>query len=231
MKSKISFAFNGNSINRWRSIVILSVISLIFISAEGIYAGILNVGVGQTYTTIQSAVDAAMDDDIINIVTSPITECGITVDVNVTIKGQGKNQTIVQGDVTTGTAADRIFTIPAGTSVQLQDMTISNGYAAEGGAIYSQGTLTVTRCIIRDNITYDGSDGTPEDQPGDPGGNGGGIAVFGGTLNLHESTIYHNTTGSGGNGVLTPTIRLQVEKVAVGDVAVGYMPKIAPVIY
>ena len=46
-----------------------------------------NVGASEAYTTIAAAIAAAGDGDVINIVDSTITECGIYINKSVTIQG------------------------------------------------------------------------------------------------------------------------------------------------
>lgn len=67
----------------------------------------------------------------------------------------------------------------------------------DGGAVYNTGTAQVTDTTFEDNLTGNGG-GTA--LPVDPGGGGRGGALFnnvGGTLNLMQSLLTANKTGSG----------------------------------
>ncbi|MCK5528239.1 MAG: hypothetical protein KAI74_01035, partial [Kiritimatiellae bacterium] len=115
------------------------------------------VGVSGNYTTIAAAEAVCVDGDTIDILDAVHTENNITVNVSVTIKGQGAGQTTVQAAATRGTAGSPIFNIPdIGTPViTFQDMTLKHGDATYGGAISvaygTDVTLTVERCVFRDN--------------------------------------------------------------------------------
>jgi len=66
----------------------------------------------------------------------------VQIDKSLTVKGAGKANTIVNGQL-----AGSVFTIgPNNPSarVSLLDMTIENGNALNGGGIYSKGTLDLT---------------------------------------------------------------------------------------
>ncbi len=139
-------------------------------------------GEGCEHTSIQAALDdpATQPGAIIYVTDAVHTEAGIVVGKDVTIRGRAANQTVVQADERAGQAGDRVFFIPAGVSASIEDMTIRHGYPRadirSGGAIENQGTLTVSRCVIRDNQANCG----------------GGIYNEGGTLAVVDSTIRDN---------------------------------------
>lgn len=118
---------------------------------------------------------------------------GFTIAKNLTIQGQGANQTIVQANSSsTGSTNRRVFTISAGYTVTIQKLTVRYGYVTSGyngGGILTQGTLTVDRCAISYNVA--------------PTGSGGGINTMDATLTLQNSTVDHNTAQSQGAGVYT----------------------------
>ena len=187
----------------------------------------LNVGSGQTYTTIQSAIAAASSTqvDTINVVTTPITEAGIVVDKNIYIRGQGAGNVVVQAAVSPGMASDRVFTILTGYTVTMLNLTIQNGRApagtnssspsvnggdgSNGGGILNQGNLNLMNCKLLNNYAGSGGQGGPGSYPpGGPsvptghGGNGGyGGGVYNeGTLTLTRTTFTGNRGGNGGAG-------------------------------
>jgi hypothetical protein len=150
---------------------------------------------GQSHTVCASGCDfgtiqAALDDDRVTagdtiLVTDAIhTEAGITVHKQVTIQGQGADQTTVQAHATMEEAPDRVFLIAAGATVTIRDLTIRHGNAHLdevdwrcGGGIANKGTLTVENCVIHDNT----------------GNNGGGIWSYNGQLTVINCSIHHNT--------------------------------------
>jgi len=119
---------------------------------------------------------------------------------SVTVRGEGASD------------AYRIFTINAGQVIQISNLNITNGRATgDGGAIYSQGALTLTGCAVYGNsaqLSGGGirSDGTLNVTNSTISGNtaehssggGGGIFEFSGTLTVTNSTVAFNTANSGG---------------------------------
>lgn len=80
---------------------------------------------------------------------------------NLIIVGNGDT---IQRSTATGTPAFRLFDVAAGATLNLQGLTVQNGLAsgsgvqAEGGAIYSQGTLSMDTVSVQNNAAL-GSDG------------------------------------------------------------------------
>lgn len=115
----------------------------------------------------------------------------ITIDNDITIKGQSKSGTIING-----TNNAWIFKIPKGKNVVIQNLTIANGYRfvtehdensdeiydSDGGAIINKGILTVENSNFRGNTASDGG------------------AIFNwGSLTVNGSTFTGNTAeGCGG---------------------------------
>jgi hypothetical protein len=109
---------------------------------------------------------------------------------NLTIDGNGGT---IQRDSTA--LAFRLFDVASGGSLTLQNVTLQGGWAsgsgaaADGGAIYNQGTLTLCKTIVQNN-TAQGSDGAAAD---------GGAVYNQGTLILNGATVQGNTArGSDG---------------------------------
>jgi hypothetical protein len=139
---------------------------------------------GCAYTSIKAAIAAptTLDGDTLAIAAGVYTEAGITVNKSLTLQGEEAATTIVQAAATRAAAADRVFTIPSGVTVTLQELTIRYGHAeVYGGGIYNTGTLTLTHCIVRGNNAD----------------SGGGLAN-GGTLTLTHSTVRGNNAYWGG---------------------------------
>jgi hypothetical protein len=133
------------------------------------------------YTTVQDAIDNAPVGDTIEVLDPVHTESNIDVDGDFTIRGQGATQTIVQADISPGTAPGRVFHVRPGVTATIEGMTIRHGNAlasasasayasAEsppadpaaaasaaalaviyGGGIWNEGDLTLRDCEVRDN--------------------------------------------------------------------------------
>jgi predicted outer membrane repeat protein len=176
---------------------------------------------GCDFTTIQAAIDdpGTTDGAIIEITDPVHTEAGIIVNKDVTIRGLGADDTIVQAHDTPDEAPDRVFLVEEGTDVTLDGMTIQHGKPSlqdeHGGGIYNYGTLTLENCVVTDNIAIGGggicndgelmlinstvSNNTAVDTAS-PGvfacGGGGGIRSGKGTLTLVNTTVSGNQAGT-----------------------------------
>ncbi|WP_420630458.1 choice-of-anchor Q domain-containing protein [Candidatus Leptofilum sp.] len=115
----------------------------------------------------------------------------ISVAKTITITGQGADAT---STIIDGNSAIRLFNISSGI-VTFSNLTLQNGAPASGngGGILANGfsSVTLDDAILRDNVTV---------------GNGGGIFLSGGTLNiLNGSQVLSNTaninTNSSGGGI------------------------------
>jgi hypothetical protein len=172
---------------------------------------------GCDFTTIQAAIDSADNaDGAIIEVTDPVhTEAGIVVNKDVTIRGLGVDNTIVQAHETAGEASERVFLVKKETTVVFERMTIRHGKPSVqdegGGGIINYGTLTLRNCVVSDNTANDGAgiynrgaltlvSTTVRDNfadgiapPGFECGSGAGIKCPRGTLTLISSTISGNT--------------------------------------
>lgn len=120
-----------------------------------------------------------------------------------TIIGQSQSGTIIDAQ-----GADRIFIIPGGVSLILQNMTIKNGKSSssggwviiagngdDGGAIYNAGKLQINGCKLSGNSAGDGDYSTLS--VGGNGGSGGAIHNTG-TLTINSSIFTGNRAGDGG---------------------------------
>lgn len=103
---------------------------------------------GGDYTTIQAAIDAAEDFDIILLANEIFTE-KITINKSLKIKGQGAKISIIQAATTPSTANGRVITCEAET-LKLEDLTIRNGNESSGGGVWAK-ALYVSRCEIVNN--------------------------------------------------------------------------------
>jgi hypothetical protein len=108
---------------------------------------------GCNYTTISSAITNASPNDTITVLEAVHTENTIHVNKNLTIQGQGMDETIVQAATSPNTANARVFSINSNVTVTFKDMTIRYGYLStdNAAAINALGPMTLERVRITDN--------------------------------------------------------------------------------
>jgi formylglycine-generating enzyme required for sulfatase activity len=110
-----------------------------------------------------------------------LTEAGILVSRDVTIRGLGADKTIVQAHEIPEESVDRVFLVPEGSTVTIRDMTVRHGDPPMdenwryGGGIMNRGALTLENCVVTRNVAN----------------NGGGIWSKG-ELNVLNCTVTHN---------------------------------------
>jgi hypothetical protein len=117
--------------------------------------------------------------------------------INLTIVGNG--DTIDRA----GAPAFRLFDIAAGSSLKLESVTLQSGLAkgqgtaADGGAVFNQGTLILSGVIVVGN-TAQGADGTSAKPGADAAG--GGIWSSG-SLTVENGVISDNSAVGGNAGI------------------------------
>jgi hypothetical protein len=121
---------------------------------------------------------------------SGLPAIGGTRIVNLTIVGNGDTF----NGPGFGQYLSRFFTVAAGSSLTLEQMTLQNGcvYATFGGAIYNSGTLTISSCILSGNTSIDRSDYVTSLR-----GVGGAIYNLGTVI--IENSILSNNLSTGAN--------------------------------
>ena len=125
----------------------------------------------------------------------------------------GDSLTIIgNGDVIqrgNGAPDFRLFDVGSGASLTLENLTLQNGLAfgsgvaAEGGAVYNQGTLALNGVTVQGNIAQGaaGMNGTKANPNGTNGqGAAGGGIWSNGALTLQRGTLIQNNQAIGGNG-------------------------------
>jgi len=146
-----------------------------------------------------------------------VTEAEIVIDNDVRLDGEG-NLTVDGND------DHRVFSVPAGVTAELRGFTVTKGstkpFAAPGGGIENDGTLTLTDSTVSGNHGGGIIDLGPLTLTNRTvSGNAGiGIVVGGGTLTLTNSTVSGNTGGGIGNAV--GDVRLNSSTVS-GNTEVG----------
>jgi|GEM_PF-1509763 hypothetical protein len=158
--------------------------------------------VGSPFQTFHKAYTEASASDTLNLTgtfdwtdadeTGDASTDGYTLDKDITIQGQGADQTIVRADDTENTAGRRVFTIDASVTVVIDGIAIQYGYTSGssnyGGGIRNDGTLTITNCEFSYNKAASST--------------GGGL-YNSGTATVENSTFNNNTAYYGGGGVCT----------------------------
>jgi predicted outer membrane repeat protein len=97
------------------------------------------------------------------------------------------NGPVAPGIKISGRGAVQVMTVASGATLNLSGLTIANGTAERGGAIYNHGTLTVT------NSTFSGNSAA----------NGGGIYSYEANLTVTNSTFSGNSANEGGGGIFS----------------------------
>jgi len=162
-----------------------------------------------SYTTIQNAYNAAAVGTSTQMYTIELEENGIFTLSDFTI---AKNLifTVANGGTATIQGSDnRLIYIAPGYTVYFYNITFENGHAPDGttfhpdgengGAIYNEGTLYLTNCILRNNQAGDGGAW----DYGGVGGDGGAIYNTG-TATITDCEIYNNHAGDGSDGWFGP---------------------------
>jgi hypothetical protein len=102
---------------------------------------------------LSSSGDEIQFDPALANVPIQLTSGQLVVQKNLSINGLGRDKTILDGS-----ASSRVFRVLGGFSVTIGDLTIQNGAesgsasgVAEGGGIYNEGTLSLSRCAVSHN--------------------------------------------------------------------------------
>lgn len=123
-------------------------------------AATLNVGQGQAYPTIQSAIDAAKTGDIISVAEGTYSENLVVKTNGISIIGKNKEKTIIDGKKTGST-----IKIEQANNVKVAGFTIQNsggsGQSDAGISLYRTNNNFVANLIIVNNVVgisiYEGS--------------------------------------------------------------------------
>ncbi len=132
------------------------------------------------HTTIQGAIDAAGDGDVIEVWRGTYAE-NLVIDKGLELRGAGAELTVLEGrflDSVVNTSA-------AGAEVLLADMTITDGLSDYGGGVYCTDTF-----LSLERVTLMGNQAT----------NNGGALGFDDecTLSMRDCDVSMNQAGSGG---------------------------------
>ncbi|MEI8085040.1 MAG: LamG-like jellyroll fold domain-containing protein [Paludibacter sp.] len=154
----------------------------------------ITVGTGQMYSTLQAAVDAAGNGDILKLSAETFTQNTVNItNKSLSIIGQGAGLTIIQPNAAPATAVNqRVFNISNSTYSEqnnhvFENVTVRNGTWWNGGAgIYANNTtLKIKDCAITSNYTTMSSGGGVGD-------GGGGVYASTSNLFVENSTFSDN---------------------------------------
>jgi hypothetical protein len=107
------------------------------------------------------------------------------------------------GDTIDASGNGRLFAVAAGASLTLQNLTLQGGNLfgfggpAEGGAIYNQGTLVLSKVMVQNNTAV--GDGSIISPSTGQAAAGGGI-WSNGSLTVENSTVFQGNSANGGDG-------------------------------
>ncbi len=163
------------------------------------------------YNTIQKAIDAAHNGDLIVIRPDTYNE-HLTIPSTDPASPQATDLTLQAAQVTVdGSGTGPVLRVRFGATVRISGMTLTNGAGSYGG-ILNGGTLTLSNSTIKDNQAFNGggignsgtltlSNSTVKDNQAPYGG--GIFNTLSGTVTLDHSTVTGNTaTSSVGGGIL-----------------------------
>jgi predicted outer membrane repeat protein len=167
--------------------------------------GFLRVGPGQTYATIQEAIDVSLDGDKVFVYDGTYYEnidfMGKSIAV---VSVNGPTKTIIDGE-----SIDSVVIFNNVDSNALLDgFTITDGVAVDGGGIYcQQSSPTIANCIISKNSssTY-----------------GGGIYCYQSSPTIIDCTIKENFSSFYGGGVYSYTSDIEFTNCAIFENTTNY---------
>ena len=155
----------------------------------------------QFYSAVVNSSISVITNFQTNITIGP-TSAGQTLQINhsVLIDG-GTNSVVLDGGGIT-----RLFTVATNCQLTLNNLQLINGFSTNGGAIYNNGTLIISNCILAGNAATNVTGITGATNSSGDGGNGGdgGTAVGGAIYSRGPVSIYYSVVGTnsaiGGNG-------------------------------
>jgi predicted outer membrane repeat protein len=145
--------------------------------------------------TIKNATSSALNHDSIEIADGIYTGDGntnITISKSLTITGQSRTGTIIDGS-----KSSHIFSILNGYNVTISDLTLQNARSVSGGAITSEGNLTLNDCTFINNSATQ---------------YGGAVGYDSGYLTINDSNFYNNsaTVNGGALASIAPNLPLNM---------------------
>lgn len=185
--------------------IVLS-ICMIILNIGFVSAATLNVGQGQAYTTIKSAIEAASTGDVISVDEGLYYE-NLVVKMNgISIIGKNKEKTIIDGKKT-----GSVIKIDAANNVKISGFTIQNsggsGQDDAGISLYRANNNLVSNVIAVNNIMgisiYSGSNNNIISGSDIRSSSKNGIFIF----SSNDNKIYNNNIQNNKVGVYTDSSR------------------------
>lgn len=184
---------------------ILISICVILLNLGFASATTLNVGQGQTYTTLQSAVDAANTGDVISVNEGTYSENLVIKKNGISIIGKNKEKTIIDGKKT-----GSVIKIEA-NNVKVSGFTVQNsggsGQSDGGVSLYSANNNMIVNLILMDNVMgitiYSGSNNNIVS--GNEIKSSGKYGVF--IFSSSDNKIYNNNIKGNKIGIYTDSAR------------------------
>jgi CSLREA domain-containing protein/uncharacterized repeat protein (TIGR01451 family) len=167
-------------------------------------------GAGSLRQTIADACAGSTISFAPAVTTVTLTSAELLVNKNLTI--DGGIGVAVQRSSAGGTPQFRIFNVSAGVTATLSALTVRNGdHPMQAGGIQNSGNLSLQRVSVSNNTSPQGG-GIQNDSVmaiadsaildnSTPGGYGGGLAIFGTSTTLVNTTIAGNGGGSDAGGI------------------------------
>lgn len=168
--------------------VSLTAVVLVVISCNSTAAVFSVCSRGCDFTSIQTAHDAVMNSDVLEIF-GTITETNITLSKRLDIRSGTVAAAIIQGAATPKTANGRVFFLSESADIRFDNLIIRHGNLAsgDGGGISSVGTLAITNSRLENNHSNS---------------QGGAIATNS-SLRIVGTTFFENTANARGGAILT----------------------------
>lgn len=185
--------------------IVLS-ICMIILNTGFASAATLNVGQGQTYTTIKSAIEAASTGDVISVDEGLYSENLVVKKNGISIIGKNKEKTIIDGKKT-----GSVIKIDAANNVKISGFTIQNsggsGQDDAGISLYRANNNLVSNVIAVNNIMgisiYSGSNNNIISGSDIKSSSKYGIFIF----SSNDNKIYNNNIQNNKVGVYTDSSR------------------------
>lgn len=178
---------------------IILIVCLLFLNTGIVSAETLNVGQGQAYLTIQSAIDAAKNGDKIMVGEGAYNENPLIKTNGISIIGKNKEKTIIEGGKTSsGIRIDGV------NNAIISGFTVKNsgggGQDAAGVTIYKGNDNTVSNMIILSNSVgisiYQGSNNNVISGNDIESSSGNGIYIYASNdNNIFNNNIKNNKMG------------------------------------
>lgn len=133
---------------------LITIIAITIITSFNIFSNNVSSNANEGQNTLRAAIELAEENDVITFDLTVLLSTSITIDKNITITGTTENAIIDASN------NDRIFNIESNATVTLNNITLKNGNVSSdngfGGAIINNGTLHINNCTIENCTAFNG---------------------------------------------------------------------------